>query len=411
MAILIKNIGTLLSLEGAVRKDGRKIQESDLGIQHKMALRIDGTKISWVGAQAKIPKVWAKEKSLRIVDAGGKLVLPGWVECHTHLIFAGSRAHEFEWKQQGLSYQQIAERGGGIRSTVREVRKISPANLLKISQQRVDQFLRQGVTTLEIKSGYGLNWETEKKILQVANKLKGPQIVPTYLGLHALAPEFSSYQEMVDQVCNKDLQRLKQSGLASRVDVFVDQGFFTVTQAKAYFEKAKLLGLEAVAHVEQLSWQGGARVACEADALSVDHVICLKDEEIRTLSSNPTTFVLLPVADQYLKLPYPRARELIDAGARVALATDFNPGTAPSQDLAWVGFLARSEMKMSLPEVIAAYTVGGASALGLATRIGSLQKDFSADLGIYAQEWTDLFYSVGSMNADQVFCNGRKISL
>ncbi|WP_374029993.1 imidazolonepropionase [Bdellovibrio bacteriovorus] len=408
MGILLKNISTLLTLQGASQKKGRGIQEQDLSIANQAALLIEKDKIAWVGPHKKLPKEFAK-KNHREIDLKGKTVLPGFVECHTHLVFAGDRAAEFEMRNQGVSYQEISAKGGGILSTVKKTRAASVNDLASVAQKRASQFIAQGVTTLEVKSGYALNLKDEMKMLQAAQKIENVRTLNTFLGAHALPPEFKSYEEYLEFLGNEVLPVVKKKNLARRVDVFIEKGFFPAEASEKYLRKAQALGFDVLIHADQLSLSGGSDVAVRIGALSGDHLLQLTEKEIKNLAKSETTCVLLPTADLYMKTKYPAAREMIAAGARVALATDFNPGTSPTQDLNLVGLLARLEMKMTLPEVIAAYTVGAAHALNLHNEVGSLEVGKSADILCIDQDWQTLFYSVGERSEKMVFSRGKKV--
>lgn len=409
MGILLKNISTLLTLQGAAQKKGRHISEEDLGILQNASVVIEKDRIAWVGSHKKLPKEFAKKKSLKEFNLKGRTVLPGFVECHTHLIFAGDRAAEFEMRNQGVSYQEIAAKGGGILSTMRKTRQASLADLTRWGQKRADHFVSQGVTTLEIKSGYALNLKDELKMLQAAQKISGPRTMTTFLGAHALPPEFKTYEQYLEYLGTEVLPVVRKKNWAQRVDVFIEKGFFPPQASEKYLRQAQQFGFDVVVHADQLSLSGGSDVAVELGALSGDHLLQVTDKEIKKLAASETTCVLLPAADLYMKTKYPSAREMIDAGARVALATDFNPGSSPTQDLSLVGLLARLEMKMSLPEVIAAYTVGAAHALKLQSEVGSLEVGKSADFICMEKDWQTLFYSVGESYEKVVFSRGKKI--
>jgi imidazolonepropionase len=276
-------------------------------------------------------------------------------------------------------------------------------------QARADKFLAQGVTTLEVKSGYGLDLESEIKCLRAASQIKGPRIVRTFLGPHAKAPEFKDINEYFETVLEKILPRIAEQKLADRVDIFIEKGFFSAEQGEKYFKKAKSLGLDITAHVEQLSNSGGTRAALQFEACSVDHLVEIDTVEREKLAKSQTVAVLLPTSDFYLKISYPPARELIDQGACVALSTDFNPGTSPTQDLSFVGILARVEMKMALPEVLSAWTFGAAKALKMHSSLGSLEVGKQCDFIILDASWRELFYSVGSHPIRSVWRNCQKV--
>lgn len=405
-ATLFRQIGCLVTMKGAAEKEGRHIQESDLGILSKASLLVEEGRILWVGPHKDLSKNFAKKK-IREVDARDKTFLPGFVECHTHLIFAGARAAEFEKRLNGVSYQQIAAEGGGILSSVRSTRAAKLSRLVAESQQKVNTFLSQGVTTLEIKSGYGLDHLSEIKCLQAIKKLKGPRIIPTFLGAHALPLEFISEREYLNFLKEKMLPEIKKKKLSKRVDIFVERGFFSVDQARDYLSHAQALGFDVTLHADQLSLFGGSDLGVQLRALSADHVIQIESAQIQNLAKSQTTAVLLPLADLYMKCAYPPARALIDAGARVALATDYNPGTCPSQDINTVGLLARLQMKMTLPEVLSAYTVGASWALGLQKEIGSIEVGKAADFVGTKVEWNELFYSAGSRDISEVYQAGQ----
>lgn len=391
-----------------MQKEGRRITENDLGIAQQQAMFIEKGRISWIGPHKKIPKELAKKK-VKEFSAKGMTILPGLVECHTHLIFAGSRAAEFEMRNQGVSYQEIAKKGGGILSTMKQTRAMTPKQMLEVSQKRVDNFIAQGVTTLEIKSGYALDEKNELKTLKVAASLKGPRIVPTFLGAHAKPPEFDSYKGYLDFLRDKVLPQIKKQKLSKRVDVYVENGFFNKEDSREFLKAAQTMGFEVLMHADQLTLSGGADLSVELGAVSGDHLLQIGDSQIKNLAKSQVTSVLLPAADLYMRCNYPPARKLIDAGARVALATDFNPGTSPTQDVNLVGLLARLEMKMSLPEVLAAYTVGASYALNLHAEVGSLEPGKSADFMCIEKDWRQLFYSAGERSPTFVYESGARI--
>lgn len=409
MGVLLKNISTLLTLEGAAKKQGRHIQESDLGISNNQSIYFDKGIIQWVGSLKKLPKNFSKNVT-KEYDLKGQTVLPGFVECHTHLLFAGDRAAEFELRNQGISYKEIAAKGGGILSTMRKTRASKLEELLVDGQRRVDNFVSQGVTTLEVKSGYALNLKDELKMLKAASLLKGPRTIKTFLGAHALPPEYKTYESYLEFLAADVLPKVAKDKLAERVDVFIESGFFPKEASAKYLRQAQSLGFDIVIHADQMSLSGGSDVAVELGALSGDHLLQVGPHEISKMAKSEVTGVLLPTADIYTETNYPPARKMIEAGMRVALATDFNPGTSPTQDLNFVGLLARLEMKMTLPEVLSAYTVGAAYALKLQSSVGSIEVGKSADIISTDQDWQCLFYSVGDRPEKLVFSRGKRIS-
>jgi imidazolonepropionase len=404
---IFKNIGELFTLQGAAVKQGRRAKIEDLSCVKKAIVVENKGRIEWVGAARSLPRTFAKIKA-RERDLDGATVLPAFTECHTHLVFGGTRADEFEMRNQGATYLEVGARGGGILSTLTATRKASRDELLKTAQARVNRFIEQGVTSIECKSGYGLNWTTEKKLLQVASDLKHARIVPTFLGAHAIPKDAASADSYLDDLITVQLPKLKKSGLASRVDIFTEKGYFSLAQTKRYFESARSLGFDFVIHADQITRTGSGLLAAELGARSADHLLNINEADVARLAQSDVTCVLLPTADLYMNSPYPPARALIDQGARVALATDFNPGSAPSQDLSLVGVLARAQMKMSLAETVTAYTLGSAYALGLQDRVGSIEVGKDCDLVVLQGELTDLFYSVGVSNVAQTWTMGRR---
>ena len=411
--LLFTHITEALTLAGAAQKNGRKPLPQDLSpIQNPVIAVVNG-RIAWLGPAKSFNKAERRkvfgQRAVEKIDLGGRTLLPGFVEAHTHLLFAGDRQQDFEARNQGVSYQEIAARGGGIRSTMTATRNASPKALLALGQKRVDRFVRQGVTTLEVKSGYGLDLNSEIKLLKVARQLKGPEVIATFLGPHSLPPEFKTYDHYLDYLENQVLPQVARQKLAERVDIFMEQGFFSLAHGEKWFLAAKKLGFKLVAHTDQLTAGGGSRLSLRHQALSVDHAVHLQAEEIKLLGASQTTAVLLPTSDFYLKVAYPNARKLIDAGARVALATDFNPGTSPSQDLSLVGVLARLEMKMTLAEVLVAYTYNGAAALDRQSQVGSLEIGKRADFVVIDGSWSELFYEVGYHPVHSIWSQGLRL--
>lgn len=411
-------IKELLTLAGAAHKMGRHVTEADLSIISDAAIVEDAGKILWVGPRKQLraacKQLQAANKKLnpkkaKEIDLKANCVMPAFVECHTHLIFAGDRKNEFEMRNQGKTYQQIAEAGGGIRSTVRATRSANSALLLHSGVERAQEFLRQGVTTLEIKSGYGLTEKDEFKILSVARKIEkkvpGVRVVTTYLGPHA-KPEGRTTDDYISEIVESTLPKLKKQKLADRVDMFVEEGYYTIAQAKAYFEAAQRLGFRLTAHADQMNRTGASVFMAGLQADSADHLVQINEDDVKQLAQAETSCVLLPASDFYLRIKYPPARSLIDAGARVALSTDFNPGTSPTQDLCLVGVLARLEMKMTLAEVLSGFTLGAAYALNLQTQLGSLEVGKQADFVVLRGSWRDLFYQVGHHSVAEVYKEG-----
>lgn len=408
MISIFHGIKNLLTLKKAAKKGGRFIQSEDLSLLRNAAIVSSKGKIVWVGPYSQVPQEYSSRKNKRI-DLQAETVLPAFVECHTHAVFAGQRADEFELRNTGTSYQEISRRGGGILSTVKATRQATFDELATLGQKRLDAFLRQGVSTVEIKSGYGLRCKDELKMLEVARSLKKLRVVTTYLGAHAVPREARNAKAYIEGLINKDLEKVACSGLADRADIFIEEGFFDLSLGRLYLEKAKALGLQLTVHADQLHRTGAGKLACELGAASADHLVQANSADIKALSQSSTTAVLLPAADYYLQMKYPPARKMLDAGVRVALASDFNPGSSPTQDLSFVGLLARLEMKMSLPEVLVAYTLNAAYALGKQNCLGSLEMGKECDFSVLSSSWKELFYHVGQSPVEALWSRGRRL--
>lgn len=409
--ILFKGADEAFTLDLCRQKHGIKPQEADLGLIKKPTLVVNKKGyLEFIGNIKKMPKSLFKSVQKEVtLDSG--VLLPGWVECHTHSAFLGNRSFELDLRNQGESYQSISQKGGGILNTVREVRAASVTDLAQKTLLHAHRFAAQGVTTLEIKSGYGLNTMSELKILKAIQAVRNAsliEIIPTFLGAHSKSPDFETLEAYLDELTS-NLKRFR--ALSQRIDIFIESGFFSPKLARPFLIKAHSLGFDITIHADQLSHSGGCQLGIELKAKSVDHAIHISELEIKALANSSTVAVLLPIADLYLKCPYPPARKLIENGCRVALSTDFNPGTSPTQSLGLLGALARIEMKMSIPEVIAGLTVNAAQALGRLSDIGSLEIGKLANFQIYHESPFHLFYSADPLRPHSVYYKGKKIRL
>jgi imidazolonepropionase len=347
------------------------------------ALAGEGETIRWVGPMRELP---AEYRGAERVDAGGRLVVPGLVDCHTHLAFGGWRAEEFEQRILGRDYLEIARAGGGIAATVRHTRAASEDELA----ERVLGFLREmqalGVTTVECKSGYGLDREGELKLLRVYRRLAERQsvrLVPTFLGAHLVPPEFRDDRERyVDLLVRELIPMIGRERLAAFCDVFVEASAFTVDEARRILRAGQAAGLAAKLHADQLSAGGGAELAAELGAVSADHLECISDAGIAALARTGVVAVSLPIATLYLRQEAMPARRLIEAGVPVAVATDFNPGTAPSYHLPFALTLACTLQRMTPAEALKGATIIAARAIGLERRVGSLEAGKAADFSV-----------------------------
>ncbi len=382
------------------------------GLIDDAALVVDGAQLIWVGARQALPRALAKE-GIPEHDLQGALVTPGLIDCHTHLVYGGSRANEFEQRLQGASYEAIAKAGGGIRSTVAATRAASSEALLQWALARARCLMHEGVTTLEIKSGYGLSLEHERRCLQVARSL-GQQlpltVCKTFLGAHALPPEFEGRSDdYIDAVCAW-LPQLAQEGLVDAVDAFCERIAFSPAQTRRVFEAAHALGLPVKLHAEQLSDQGGAALAAEFGALSCDHLEHLEDEGVRAMAQAGSVAVLLPGAYYFLReTKLPPIGALRQHGVPMALATDHNPGSSPVLSLLLMLNMACTLFRFTPEEALRAVTVHGARALGLADR-GSLAAGQRADFAVWALDHpSELCYWIGRNACQRVVVAGRTV--
>ncbi len=401
---LFSNIYELMTLEkAAVQKSRGPMDISHLSVVKNQCMVVHDGKIAWTGKKAKLPRQYLRAKEKKV---NGNM-FPAFIEAHTHSVFVGDRKHEFEMRNTGVSYQEIAKQGGGIYSTVNAARAASVQNISKTLQTHLQTFLRQGVTTVEVKSGYGLDSSSELKLLKAIQKTTTPiKVIPTFLGAHAI-PKGITSSEYLRQL-KKDLSEIKKKKLAKRVDVFIEEGYFSLDESRDYLEFAKSLGFDICIHADQLTRTGATVLAQEIGALSADHSICLSDDDIRKVAKSELTCVLLPSADLYIHSPFPPARKMIDGGVRVALSTDFNPGTSPSQSVQLVGLLARLKMNMSLPEVFAAWTLGAAYAVGLQQERGALLAGYDADFFVSDSSFVDFFYDLLSPSVLSVWIKGEQ---
>jgi imidazolonepropionase len=375
------------------------------------AVLIHAGRIVAAGRAARIEKL-PEARRAREIDAGGGVVLPGFVDSHTHLVFGRPRLADYEMRLQGASYAEIAAAGGGILSSVRAVRSLASAALEEQAAASLAAMARHGTTTVEAKSGYGLDRAAELKTLRVLARLDGRplEIVPTYLGAHVAPPEFTA-DDYVDWICAEFLPSLRRLKLARFVDVYCDSGAFTLEQARRYLGAARCLGFGLKIHAEQFSRSGATLPAIELGAASVDHLEQAGEAEIAALARSETIATLLPGAVFHLGLHcYAPARRLIDAGAAVALATDFNPGTSPTFSMQMVLSLACTEMRMSPAEAIAAATINGAHALRIADRTGSLEAGKQADLIVArVSDYREIPYYFGGNHVQLTIKNGAVI--
>ena len=357
--------------------------QQDAGLIDNAAIAWSGDTVSWVGYDRDLPSEF---DSKPFIDCEGRLVTPGLIDCHTHLCFGGWRADEFELRLKGASYQEIAAAGGGISSTVAATRSASAGKLQSKANAALDAMLALGVTTVECKSGYGLNAANELKQLEVYQLLDqshSVDLVPTFLGAHIVPPEYQdNRQRYVNLLCEELIPAIASKGLARFCDAFVEDGAFTTGEARQIFITAAAHGLKIKVHADQLSDGGGAALAAEMGAVSAEHLEYISNDGIQALAESGTVAVSLPLASLYLGEPFLPARKLLSAGVPVAVATDFNPGSAPSYHLPLAMTLACLSQHMTPQEVLNGVTTVAARAISAENRTGSLLPGFSADLNV-----------------------------
>lgn len=347
------------------------------------------------------------------INAAGQFILPTWCDSHTHLVFAGSRENEFVDKIKGLSYEEIARKGGGILNSAGLLNETSEEELFRQSWQRLQEVRSSGTGSIEIKSGYGLNTEAELKMLRVIRRLKEHSdlnIKATFLGAHAYPADFrNNHQGYIDQICQEMLPRVVKEKLADYIDVFCEEGFFGIPETQQILDVASQLGIKAKLHANQLKNSGGVQLGIKNSAISVDHLECIGEAEIEALKNADTIPTLLPSAAFFLRMPYQPARKMIDSGLGVALASDFNPGSSPSGNVPLLISLACIQLKMTPEEAINAITINGAFAMGLGQETGSITPGKRADL-IFTKPIPSLAYlpySFGSNLIDKVMLKGK----
>jgi len=373
---VLHNIGQLASCPA-------EAPQQDAGLINHAALVFEDNRISWAGPEQQLPECYLDHE---FIDCGQRLVIPGLVDCHTHLCFGSWRGDEFEMRLQGRSYQEIAAAGGGIRSTVGATRA-DPAHLLEEKAlHSLEGMLDLGVTTVECKSGYGLEMAAELKQLQVYRQLDKQQpvdLIPTFLGAHMVPDEYQQHREdYIQLLCDELIPAVSDQKLARFCDVFVEEGAFSIAEARKILETARQAGLDLKVHADQLSNGGGAQFAAELGAVSAEHLEYADKAGIEALAKAGTIAVSLPLASLYLQERYLPARQMLEAGVRVAVATDFNPGSAPSYHLPLAMTLACVNQQMTPQEVVMGATTVAARAVAAGQRIGSLLAGFEADIAI-----------------------------
>ena len=411
MKLLLTNIKELLQVRetAPIKLSGKEMKE--LPTLKNAWLFINHGIIEDYGTMDKM----GPHQGFKTIDCHGKIVLPAWCDSHSHIVYAGNREQEFVDRIKGLSYQEIAEKGGGIVNSAKKLQETSEEDLYHQSATRLEEVMRLGTGAIEIKSGYGLTTDAELKMLRVAKKLseKFPiTIKTTFLGAHAIPTEYKNNKDgYLDLLCNEMLPKIAAEKLAEYVDVFCEEGYFSVADMERILSEGKKHNLIPKVHVNQFNSIGGIAAAVKHNALSVDHLEVLTDEDLEALKNSQTMPVALPSCSYFLSIPYTPGRKMIDAGLPLAIATDYNPGSTPSGNMNFVVATACIKMRLTPEEAINAATVNGAYAMGLSRSHGSITKGKTANLIITKKipSYGYLPYAFGSNLIDCVILNGKEV--
>lgn len=386
---------------------------NDIPIIKNAAIVFDET-IRWIGTMEEYHHqvqsgAWKVSKT---ISQRGKTVLPGFVDSHTHIVFAGNRSHEYARRLQGVSYQQIASEGGGILSTMRSVRSASVEELAQTAISYARSAMNYGTTTIEVKSGYGLSTQSELaqlRAISIAKKEVPMKVMSTFLGAHDIPPEYKDNRDYyINVVCEEMLPLIAEERLADFCDVFTDTGYYTIAETEYILGKAVEYGLQTKIHADELSWVGAAECAVRLHAVSADHLLCISAQGIHEMASSQTVGTLLPGTAYNLRLPYAPAKTMINAGMTIALATDCNPGSCLCENMQMIISLACTNMRMTVEEALSASTINGAAALGLQEK-GQLQQGKDADMIVLStQDYENIAYHFGINHVEQVWIKGHK---
>lgn len=415
MLSLIKNISSLVTLN-----EGNPLYRTGKDMQNISEIKdgaiLFGEKIEWIGKSDQAEDLLAKGKinPTKIFDYTGKTVLPGFVDSHTHIVFGGDRSGDFGKRLRGATYQEIANEGGGIQTTVKGTRSATIEEIVEQAERLAHSAIKHGTTAMEIKSGYGLNIESEIKLLKAIKILKERlpiHISTTFLGAHDFPQEYQNDRDAyVDLICNEMLPLVAKEELAEYCDAFVDKGYYTVEQGIKIFNRAKELGFKIRTHADELADVSAAQMAAQVGAKSADHLLFISDSGIQALKESGTVATLLPGTAYFIRMPYAPARKLIDNGAITALATDCNPGSCFTENMQLVLSFAVINMNMTAEEAITAATINPAYSLGISDKRGSLSVGKCADFIVAdTHSYLNLFYHFGINNISQVWVNGNKI--
>lgn len=409
--LLLRNIAQIATPEGNCAQHGKSMQK--LKLYKNAAVFIQNGRITAVGADDTLsPGIITGNPGIEIIDAGGKCVIPGFVDPHTHFLFGGSRVEEFVDRLNGVPYLELLRRGGGICRTRKDTAEASFAELYAQGKLFLKQMLQLGVTTAEGKSGYGLDLENEYKLLAVIQQLQKDQpisLVATYLGAHAIPPEYQDRADAyVDFMVDKVLPVIEAQQLAKFVDVFCETGVFTLAQTERILQAAAKRGFGLKLHADEMNSTGGGGLAARLGAVSADHLLAVSEADIQALAKSPTVAVLLPATAFCMRRPYAPGRHMIDSGCAVALASDFNPGSCYTYSIPLLFALAVMGMHLTMEEALTAMTLNAAAAIGLADSCGSIEPGKQADLLILKEsDYRYLVYHTGINMVDHVIKGGE----
>ena len=415
--LIIKNVTQLLTLRSTQKGPRTKDGMEDLGIIEDGAVAVSGNKIVAIGKTKDILDETKITDETKVIDAKDKVVLPGFVDCHTHPVFAGTREDEFEMRIKGKTYQEIAAAGGGIKSSVKNLRSKTKEELIQLALPRLDRMLSYGTTTIEAKSGYGLSLEHEIKMLEVIdelNKIHPIDLIPTFLGAHEIPEEYkNNRKEYIKLITEKMIPEVAKRKLAVFCDVFCEKGVFDIEESREILKAAKDHGFKLKLHADQLSSLGGSKLAAELGAISADHLEFIDDDGIEKMKESGIIGVLLPGACFGLGITeYPPARKMIERGLPVALATDFNPGSSMTESMPIILSLACLMMRMTPAEAIVTSTINSAYAVDKGNEMGSIEKGKKADLVIWnVQNYKEIPYHFGVNLVDQVIKDGKVVRI
>lgn len=403
------NIKQLITVHSRGKRLKRGSEMSDLGILENAAVLVENQKITWLGRMEELSMGSMKETE--VLDCNDRIVMPGFVDSHTHLLFGGSREDDFVSRSAGVTYQEIAARGGGILDSVRKTREASKRDLKKHARRWLNAMMQHGTTTVEIKSGYGLNFEHEIKMLEAINELNTEEmttVVATFLGAHAVPAEYQDRKkEYIEEIVERMIPYIGSKKLATFCDVFCEKGYFDLEESHTILARGKEFGMVPKLHAEELTTTRGAELAASLDAASADHLEHVSDKGIAALAQSGVVATLLPGVSFFLNHPHAPARKLLDAGVPVALATDFNPGSCMSNSMPIMMTIACAQMRMSPEEAITASTLNAAAALNLSNELGSIEAGKNADLIVLdLPNYKFLPYHFGENHVWKVVKNG-----